>query len=112
MTRWGALPVEPGAASGAARVVLRPDSLSLTRVGALAGVVADVGFREARQRVRVALDDGPWLDVALDDDTAPAVGSVVSVAVAPGSVLVYPGGGAAGGSGARGGSEGSVEPEG
>jgi hypothetical protein len=81
--------------------VLRPDALSLRPGGALQGVVADVGFREARQRVRVALDDGPILDVALDTDATPAVGSVVAVAVADGGVLVYPaGGGAAGGSGA------------
>ena len=70
----------------------------------LHGVVADVGFREARQRVRVALDDGPMLDVALNADrgadSTPAVGSVVGVAVADGGLLVYPaGGGGAGGSG-------------
>jgi thiamine transport system ATP-binding protein len=100
-TRWGALPIGPGATSGAARVVLRPDALSLAPHGALAGVVADVGFREARQRVRVALDDGPLVDVVLDDDcgAVPTVGSAVSVAVAPGGVLVYPAnGGGVGGS--------------
>jgi thiamine transport system ATP-binding protein len=104
-TRWGVLPVGSGVVGGAARVVLRPDALSVSRDGALAGVVADVGFREARLRVRVQLEAGPSFDVAVDGDSPPAVGSLVSVAVAPGGVLVYPAagggaGGAPGGSGA------------
>jgi thiamine transport system ATP-binding protein len=100
-TQWGTLRIDTGAVSGAARIVLRPDALSLAPDGSLAGTVADVGFRGARLRARVVLDGGPALDVPVAADTLPAVGSRVSVAAEPGSVLVYPGGGgAAGGSGA------------
>ena len=98
-TRWGALPVEPGGVSGAAHLVLRPDALTLSAAGVLTGVVADVGFRGAQLRVRVKLDAGPSLDVAVDTDSAPMLGAPVSVAVAPGGALVYP---VAGGSGAGG----------
>jgi thiamine transport system ATP-binding protein len=102
-TRWGTLPVGPGAEGGAAHLVLRPDALSLAPGGSLVGVVGDVSFRGAQVRVRVGLEGGPSLDVAVDVDVAPAQGSVVSVDVAPGGVLAYPAGGApadGGGSGA------------
>jgi thiamine transport system ATP-binding protein len=96
-TRWGVIPVHSEPSAGPARVVLRPDALSLAAEGMLAGTVVDVGFRGARLRVRVLLPDGPTLDVAVDADAAPAVGAHVSVAVAPGSALVYPAEGGAGG---------------
>jgi thiamine transport system ATP-binding protein len=102
-TRWGALPIGPTPANGAAHFVLRPDALSLAPDGVLVGVVSDVGFRGAQLRVRVSLESGPSLDVAVDARAAPALGSLVSVAVAPGGVLAYPAdgsGGAPGGSGA------------
>jgi thiamine transport system ATP-binding protein len=100
-TQWGTLPVESVVEPGPARVVLRPEALSIEPVGALAGVVADIAFRGARLTARVMLDAGPSLDVPVTSDSPPAVGTRVAVAVAPGSALVYPGGGGGtGGSGA------------
>ncbi|MDQ1465865.1 MAG: thiamine transport system ATP-binding protein [Actinomycetota bacterium] len=87
-TRWGVLPV--GGSDGAARIVLRPDALSLADQGAISGVVTDIGFRGARFRIRVSLEGGPSLDVTVDAGEVPERGSSVSVAVAPGGVLVYP----------------------
>ena len=88
-TRWGALPVDVGL-DGPARVVVRPDALSIADGGALAGVVTDVGFRGARFRVRVMLDDGPALEVTVEPDAVPERGARVAVAVASGGVLTYP----------------------
>jgi thiamine transport system ATP-binding protein len=97
ITRWGRLPIEGGGRDGVVRVVLRPDALSLAENGALTGTVADVGFRGARLRARVALPDGPTLDVALDETRVPRIGAQVSVLVAPEGVLVYPSDGGSGG---------------
>lgn len=98
VTRWGSVPVPPET-TGAVRIILRPDALSLTSGGGLAGVVTDVGFRGAREWVRVGLDGGPALDVAVETGTAPALGAAVHVAVAPGGALVYPAEGGEGGAG-------------
>ena len=89
-TQWGTLPVGRSDVSGAARIVLRPDALSLAPGGSLVGTVADVGFRGARLRARVMLDGGPALDVPVASDTVPPVGSRVSVAVAPGACWFIP----------------------
>jgi thiamine transport system ATP-binding protein len=97
-TRWGAIALHASSTvTGAARIVLRPDALSLSDHGTLTGTVADVGFRGARLRVRVELQDGPPLDVAVDLDRAPPLGAKVAVAVAPDGVLVYPAEGGVGG---------------
>jgi thiamine transport system ATP-binding protein len=107
-TRWGTVAVAAESRDGPARLVLRPDALSLAPAGGLSGVVADVGFREARTRVRVALEGGPSLEVALDaDEPVPVRGAVVSVAVAAGGALVYPAVGGPGGTGGAGGAPGA-----
>ena len=84
---WGDL----GPAEGpAVAILVRPEGIILDPAGPIEGTVVASTFAGARSRVRVAVDGAPDLDAEVTGTGAPAVGSVVRLAVDAAAVSALP----------------------
>jgi len=88
-TPWGVLPVPGGAgATGAARVVVRPDGIRIDENGTVSGRVVERVF--GGDRVELSVDaGGAPLAVRVPEGNAAAVGDQVRLAIDADAVLVY-----------------------
>ncbi|MDL2335266.1 MAG: ABC transporter ATP-binding protein [Chloroflexota bacterium] len=90
-TPWGALELGTAPADSA-KVLIRPDALTLSAQGPLSGVVAAVTFRGESTTILVRPNgaaDGPLLEAHLKtaDSTPPVVGQTVTLSVDPSGVV-------------------------
>lgn len=82
---WGWFPVGP-MPEGTATVVVPPDELALEPGGSLKGSVVARAFRGGHYLLRIAIDNGPTVDVEAIQD-APRIGSRVGLAVKRATIL-------------------------
>ncbi|MFI6688733.1 ABC transporter ATP-binding protein [Streptomyces sp. NPDC050485] len=92
-TPWGKVPVAPGAAQGAVRLLVRPAGVRLVpeRDGLPCAVVART-FRGNHVALRLRPSGGPLLEAECGLESAPEAGDRVGVAFAAPGVVVLPAG--------------------
>ena len=89
-TDWGVFAAPPGTPQGQARLLIRPDGVTLTEDGPIKGVVKSAIFRGSRTVCVVAVRSAE-LEIHLPPAAAaPAVGQSVGLDVDPSAVLVLP----------------------
>ncbi|MET9607565.1 ABC transporter ATP-binding protein [Streptomyces sp. NPDC006512] len=88
-TPWGKVPVPAGAAEGERQLLIRPAGVLLAEEGLRCEVLSRT-FRGTHVALLLRPGAGPVLEAECELAGAPAVGDRVSVAFAPGEVVVLP----------------------
>jgi thiamine transport system ATP-binding protein len=78
------------AAFGAGRAAVRPDGVRLAPDGPVGGIVEARAFRRDHFLLRVRVETGDALDVAVRGDDIPDVGGAVRLAADPGAIIPFP----------------------
>ncbi|MEO7118975.1 MAG: ABC transporter ATP-binding protein [Candidatus Limnocylindrales bacterium] len=89
-TPWGDVPVDPGTPDGTHDVVIRPDAFAPDEGGTIRGRVKERIFRGDHDRVRLAIDGAPPLEVDARWSPSPAIGEALVLRVDPAGVAVLP----------------------